>query len=308
MIKLLRYNPHTDNAHIPKNMIWIIGNFDGVHLGHQSVIQLAHHNNPHHAPIGLLTFEPHPRRIFKPDSPTFRIMSFGQKLQILNQYGVNYCYAYKFSKDLAEMSGDAFCQKILSQHLSASKIIVGYDFCFGKNRSGTTDSLIKSGEQYGFETIIAPPAVHHHTRYSSSKLREYITSGNMDMVKEFLGRDYILSGHVSQGRQMARTIGYPTANIYLKNILLPAFGVYAGRISDNAGQTYSAIANIGVKPTVSQDNIPILEIHIPDFTGDLYGQKLHFAFDKRIRPERKFASLDDLRIQITQDITMMKCM
>ena len=304
MIKFLRHITHTPS----KNMVWMIGNFDGVHIGHQMLIRHAQDiAQETSSSIGLLTFEPHPRKIFKPSDPCFRIQQFSEKLLSLSHYGVDYCYAYKFDKLFSQMTAEDFCKIILHEHLSPKAIIVGHDFCFGKGRIGNTDMLMTAGKKYGFSVhIISEQLTGTGTRFSSAQLRHFIRHGEIDHISSFLGRSYILSGRVRSGRKLARILGFPTANIAPADVMYPAFGVYKVRVLNLDGKDYPAIANVGIKPTLEEDSAPMIEIHIPHFSADIYGKKLRIAFEKFIRPEKKFASLDSLKEQIKKDIENMK--
>lgn len=299
MIKLLRHI-----THIPEeNMIWMIGNFDGVHLGHQMLIRHAHDIAKETSSIGLLTFEPHPRKIFKPSEPCFRIQQFSEKLLSLSEYGVDYCYAYKFDKLFSQMTAEDFCKIILQEHLSPKALIVGHDFRFGQGRVGNTDMLLEAGKKYGFSVhIISEQLTPTGTRFSSAELRNFIRHGNIEYISNFLGRPYILSGRVRSGRHLARSLGFPTANLAPADVMYPAFGVYKVRVLDLDGKDYPAIANVGIKPTLEEASSPVIEVHIPNFSADIYGKKLRIAFENFIRPEKKFASLEMLKAQIKEDI------
>lgn len=303
MLSLIRHHFKAEYKHA----IWMIGNFDGVHRGHQALIELAHKSKElPHQKIGLLTFYPHPRKVFFPDTECFFIQSFSDKMKILHQFGVDYCYAYPFSKQLAGLSPSDFCHTILKNTMQATHIIVGDNFRFGYQRAGDIDALKQFGHSLGFKVSSVPLVKSDcDQRYSSGTLREAIKTGHIEQVKHFLGRPYSMSGYVLKGQQIGRTIGVPTANIRPLNILYPAFGVYFGlcHIKDN---TYPALANIGKKPTLGQGHPPLIEIHIPHFSQDLYHQKISFTFEKFHRPEMKFSSLDALKTQIAQDIAEFK--
>ena len=291
MIKLLRHIQDIPE----KKMVWMIGNFDGVHRGHQALIDMAKRHACDGASLGLLTFEPHPRRFFNPDAPIIRVQQFSQKLKALNHYGVDYCYAYKFDQAFADMSAESFCRDILAQHLYPSTIIVGHDFCFGKGRVGSPEYLISAGRKYDFDVCVVSEKMHMGQRFSSRALRDFISEGKIEGIKSFLGRDYILSGRVIKGRQLARQLGFPTANIAPAHVLYPMNGVYSGYVLlPNKGRL-PAIVNIGTKPTVTDDKKKLIEVHIPNFSQDLYGEKISFSFHKFIRPEMKFSSLMNLK-------------
>lgn len=291
---------------MPAHMVWMIGNFDGLHKGHQALIALAK-QVAGDKPIALLTFEPHPKRFFNPNLPLERIFSFSEKLRLLAVYGVDYCYAMPFNADLANMSAENFCHQIIYGHLKASHVVVGHDFCFGKNRTGTTALLQTYGQKYGFDThILSQQSLPDSgLRYSSSLLRSLLKQGDMQQARNILGHDYTLSGHVMRGKQIARTLGFPTANVRCQHLLLPALGVYQGKALVGE-KIYPAIANIGVKPTITDGTMPLLEVHIPHFSQMIYGKKIRFIFEKMIRSEQKFLSLESLKHQIEQDILRLE--
>ncbi|MEM6603103.1 MAG: riboflavin biosynthesis protein RibF [Pseudomonadota bacterium] len=288
-----------------RKMIWMIGNFDGVHKGHQALIETAKLNAGSSRKVGLLTFEPHPRKVFKPELDCFRAQQFVLKLRALEDYGVDYCYCYAFTKTLAAMSADDFCAQILAEHLDPHAIVVGHDFCFGKGREGTPEYLVNAGQKYGFDVYVVSEQAHMGKRYSSAALRNFIAEGNIAAIEEFLGRAYKFHGNVRKGRQVARELGYPTANIAPPDVMYPKYGVYLGHVTNLSDRPLPAIANIGIKPTLGGDEKPIIEIHIRDFSADLYGKKLTFAFKKFLRPEQKFDSIAALKDQIEKDINVL---
>jgi riboflavin kinase/FMN adenylyltransferase len=292
------------NSTIPQNHVWVIGNFDGLHLGHCALIQKALMiARQKHKKVGILSFSPHPREFFNPTLPAVHLMQFSQKVLALQALGVDYYYLHPFNQQTANLSALEFCQKI-KQQLSPSHIIVGYDFHFGKDRTGTPQFLENFCNTHHIECMVVPPVVDNMGgRYASEVLRKHLSEGNIQGVKSCLSHDYIISGRVIHGKQQARLLGFPTANIALGDIFLPKFGVYKCRIVNMDNRI--AIANLGIKPTFNNNTSPLLEVHIPHFQGDLYGKKLRVAFDDFIRPEIKFASVQDLKHQIHVDMQQL---
>lgn len=306
MIKLIR-----DASYIfPSQMIWMIGNFDGVHLGHQALIETARDlKEKHNMPIALLTFEPHPRRFFKPDMEIFRLVSWRDKLKLLEKFGVDYCYAYRFNKEFSKITAESFASDFLPNSLHAKHLIIGDDFQFGAGRLGTNQMLLEYGKEFGYEThILHEKQSADMLRCSSSNVRKFLAEGDVAGAEKILGRNFSVSAHVQKGHQLARKLGFPTANIAPPHVLYPKNGVYSGEVHIE-GQIFKAVANIGVKPTIF-DNPPLLkpliEVHILDKNLDIYGKRIEFFFQKRIRDEMKFPSLEALQEQIKMDIQRVK--
>ncbi|NOT42867.1 MAG: bifunctional riboflavin kinase/FAD synthetase [Alphaproteobacteria bacterium] len=274
-----------------------IGNFDGVHLGHQALLK---HAKTLGAKLGVLVFEPHPQEFFKPGGERFRLTPFRAKARLLERFGVDVLYALHFDAAFAALSADAFVTKVLAQGLGAKHIVVGQDFQFGKGRAGNIDVLKQRGQQTGFivstfDLIGAGP----EAKISSTRIREALREGKPEVAASLLGHAWTVEGRVEQGDKRGRTIGFPTANVSLEGYLEPALGVYAVRV-EIAGQTYNGVANFGRRPTFDKKDV-LLEVHIFDFNGDLYGQQIVVAFEAYLRAEQKFAGLDALKAQIAKD-------
>lgn len=289
------------NPEIPKNHIWVIGNFDGLHKGHQALINRAKQIAVESSrKVGILSFYPHPRQFFDPEKNVIHIMQRSEKIRSLDNMGINYYYIHPFNEYVANLSSQDFCDKIKSQ-LDPSDIIIGHDFHFGKARSGTPKLLQNFCQNHRINCHIVEPQINNDgTRYASQVIREFLSKGNISQVNAAMHYPYMISGRVIHGKKLARQLGFPTANILPRNLFLPKFGVYGCTIT-NMDNTL-AIANIGVKPTLNEDHRPTLEVHIPNFNGDLYGKKLYICFKKFIRPEQKFSDLQALTDQIKQDI------
>ena len=227
-------------------------------------------------------------------------MQRSEKISLLADMGISYYYIHPFNEYVAGLSAQDFCEKIKNQ-LDASDIIIGHDFHFGKGRSGTPELLQGFCKDHQMSChIIEQQSNDKGIRYASQAIREFLTEGNITQVNACMSHPYMISGRVIHGKKLARQLGFPTANILPKNLYLPKFGVYGCTITNM--ENISAIANIGVKPTLNEEHRPTLEVHIPNFEGDLYGRKLYICFKKFIRPEQKFSGLEALTDQIKKDI------
>jgi riboflavin kinase/FMN adenylyltransferase len=277
-----------------------LGNFDGVHRGHQALIErTAEEAKVLNAPVVVLTFEPHPRRFFVPDTGPFRLTLPPAKLRLLEQYGVQAVLAQRFDQAFADLSPDAFIDDVLLKGLGARHVVCGYDFTFGARRGGNVEMLRERGRQKGFGVTVLDPVMHEGEIYSSTRIREALRAGWVSEAAELLGHSWEIEGSVELGDQRGRTIGFPTANVALGEHLRPRFGVYAVRVLVD-GEWRNAVANLGRRPTFGklQENF---EVHLFDFSGDLYGKVLRVALIEFIRPEMKFAGLDQLKAQIAAD-------
>ncbi|MFC4671309.1 bifunctional riboflavin kinase/FAD synthetase [Seohaeicola nanhaiensis] len=279
-----------------------IGNFDGVHLGHQSVIALARQAAPD-APLGVLTFEPHPREFFAPKAPPFRLMSREARRHQLEKLGVDVLYELNFNAALSSLSPEDFARKVIVQGLGLAHVVVGADFCFGKGRAGTTDDLIRFGQEMGFGVTIAPLLEESATTVSSTAIRKALAEGRPRDAAAMLGHWHRIEGVVIGGEQRGRDLGYPTANMSLSGLHLPAFGVYAvlADVLDGPHKgRYHGAASLGVRPMFNGE-VPNLETFLFDFSGDLYGATLSIALVDYLRGEEKFDSLDALIAQMGAD-------
>ena len=277
-----------------------LGNFDGVHHGHQALLaKTADHARSIAAPLVALTFEPHPRRFFVPDTGPFRLTLPPAKVRLLEQFGVQAVLAQRFDPAFADLTADAFVDDVLRGGLGARHVVCGYDFTFGARRGGNVERLRAQGAERGFGVTILDPVMREGEIYSSTRIREALRAGMVREAAELLGHAWEIEGVVEQGDQRGRTIGFPTANVALGEHLRPRFGVYAVRALID-GQWRNAVANLGKRPTVGklQENF---EVHLFDFTGDLYGVNLRVQLLDFIRPEMKFAGLDQLKAQIAAD-------
>lgn len=286
-----------------------IGNFDGVHRGHQAVIaeagQLAH---AHGAPWAVLTFEPHPRNLFRPGDPPFRMTPLRAKARFIAEIGVDFLAALRFDAAFASLSADEFVRRVLVEGFRASHVVAGYDFVFGKGRAGNCELLLRSGRALGFD-VTAVHAVRDKAGevLSSSRARDALRRGDVSAAAAILGRRPEIEGRVTRGDKRGRTIGFPTANILLGKHLRPAGGVYAVRVAiegenEREGNPLwrDGVANIGRRPTFGGDT-EVLEVFLFDFAGDLYGRRLRVRLIEHLRRERTFDGIDSLRAQIAED-------
>ena len=279
-----------------------IGNFDGVHQGHLSVINLARAAVPE-APLGIVSFEPHPREFFAPDAPPFRLMSAEARAHRLEKVGVDLLYELSFNKGLASLSPEEFARDVIRDGLGLCHVVVGADFCFGKGRAGTADDLIRFGAEMGFGVTVAPLMSQGALTVSSTAIRTALSAGDMRGAAEMLGHWHRIDGPVITGEQRGRELGYPTANMSIDGLHQPAFGVYAVLVDVLDGPhtgSYHGVASLGVRPMFGE-NTANLETFIFDFKGDLYGVPLSVALIEHLRGEEKFDSLNTLITQMDAD-------
>ncbi len=277
-----------------------MGNFDGVHLGHRSVINLARREG---APLGVISFEPHPRSFFAPDAPPFRLMNVASKRHRLAKIGVDVLYDLPFDKALSSLTALEFVRNVLGAGLGISHLVVGEDFRFGKGREGDVAFLQKHGPEYGFEVSVAPLVSGENGPYSSSAIRAALAAGQPEEAAKMLGHWHRIDGVVEKGDQRGRELGFPTANISVDGLHLPRLGVYAVHFDVLNGPlkgSYYGAASLGVRPTFGR-NSPNLETFVFDFEGDLYGADVSVALVSFQRPELKFDSLDGLIEQMHKD-------
>lgn len=281
-----------------------MGNFDGVHLGHQSVLALAKAAAvTADAPLGVITFEPHPREHFAPDAPAFRLMSAEARANRLAKLGVEYLYEIPFDTELSRLTAEEFARDVLANGLGVRHAVVGADFRFGKTRGGDVDMLTTFGNSFGYGVTIAPLISDAQGEVSSTAIRDALTNGQPADAARILGHWHRVDGLVVKGDQRGRELGFPTANIYMDGLHLPKFGVYAVLFDVLDGPhkgTYQGAASLGVRPTFGI-NHPNLETYLFDFTGDLYGARVSVALIAYQRPEEKYDSLDPLIQQMKAD-------
>jgi riboflavin kinase/FMN adenylyltransferase len=279
-----------------------LGNFDGVHRGHQRVIaQAAEAARRLDVPLGVVTFDPHPRRIFQPGAPPFNLMTADQQARALGALGVERLYLLPFTAQLAAMSDRQFATEVLHDGLGVRHVAAGFDISFGKDRTGDPDDLRRFGRELGFSVSIAEPVGDGpQEKFSSTQVRDALREGRPQDAAVILGRPFAIEGAVQMGRQLGRTLGFPTANVPLGDYMRPRFGIYAVRVRLPDGHRFDGVASLGINPTVALDE-PRLEVWIFDFEGDLYGQVIETELVAWLRPEAKFDSLEALTAQVMQD-------
>jgi riboflavin kinase/FMN adenylyltransferase len=281
-----------------------IGNFDGVHIGHQSVIELARSAGAKiGAPLGVMSFEPHPREYFAPQSPPFRLMSREARATRLAKLGVAHLYELNFNAALSALSPQDFTQQVIADGLGLKHIVVGVDFCFGKGRAGNVQMLQEFGAQMGFGVTIAPLLENTGGQVSSTSIRQALGDGRPHDAAAQLGHWHRIEGPVVGGEQRGRELGYPTANMSMDGLHLPKFGVYAVLVDVQDGPhagSYHGAASLGVRPMFGV-NTANLETFIFDFSGDLYGATLSVGLVEFLRPELKFDTLQELITQMDAD-------
>ena len=283
-----------------------IGNFDGVHIGHQSVIEQARAAGDRlGAPLGVLTFEPHPRQYFAPDAPPFRLMNPEARAHRLEKLGVERLYELNFNAALAGLSPREFAEKVIRDGLGLSHVVVGADFCFGKGRAGDAADLVAFGKEMGFGVTIAELLEGDNGEVSSTAIRNALTDGRPRDAARMLGHWHRIDGPVIGGEQRGRDLGYPTANMSIEGLHPPKFGVYAvlADVLDGPHKGhYRGAASLGVRPMFNGE-VPNLETFIFDFSGDLYSADLSVALVEYLRPEETFDSLEAFIAQMENDCT-----
>jgi len=286
---------------------WLtIGSFDGVHLGHQKILNaLTAGAGKTGAPAVLLTFFPHPSVVLRGPRESFYLNTPQEKAQLLGDFGIHAVITHSFDMDISRLSARDFISN-LKNHLGFVKLFVGYDFALGHDREGNVAWLRNSGREMGFEVQEFPPVEVEGEVVSSSLIRRYLGEGAIHKANLLLGRPFSLQGEVENGAGRGRTIGIPTANLAIwQERAVPGSGVYVCR-AEVAGEKHAAVANIGVRPTFEEDAAPRVEAHILDFEGDIYGQNVRLEFFQRLRGEQRFESVDELVAQIETDITQAR--
>jgi riboflavin kinase/FMN adenylyltransferase len=279
-----------------------VGNFDGVHLGHQSIIQKAEEFSSN-SPLGILTFSPHPREFFDPRKIPFRLMNETSRNNRLKKLGVKILYQISFNKALASLSARDFAKKVLAVGIGAKNVVIGSDFCFGKNRAGDAKMLATLGDEFGFNVDISDIVSDSNETLSSTNIRNLLSNGLAREAAKMLGHWHRLDGLVVSGDRRGRTLGYPTANISLDGLHKPKLGVYSVLVDILTGPntgSYKGVTSVGKKPMFG-DNSVNCETYLFDFTGDIYGEQISVALIDFIRCEQKFSSLTQLISQMNID-------
>jgi riboflavin kinase/FMN adenylyltransferase len=302
------FGPGEDIPSDAKGAALALGNFDGVHLGHQAVIASARAAGARlGAPLGVGVFEPHPRRFFAPDGPPFRLQSAGQRNRALESLGVANLYTIGFDRALAQSTDRAFAEHVLRDRLKAAHVSVGADFHFGRGRMGNAESLRQLGAELGFSVDAVAPVLEAGVRYSSSRIRDAIGAGDMATAAALIGRPWAIEGEVRRGFMRGRALGFATANVGLGDYVRPRFGVYAVRVGID-GVKRPGVASLGLNPTFDDVTEPVLEAHVFDFDADLYGRTVEVELVGFIRGEVKFTSTEALSAQIARDVETAKAL
>ena len=290
-----------------KKSIILIGNFDGVHLGHQRLFKLANkYKKKFNLNIGVLTFEPMPKMFFNKNIKNFRISSINQKNVILKNLGIDFIITKKFDKKFSKIKSNFFIKEILSKKLEAKYIFVSDNFKFGNKREGNVNQLIKDEKNYNYKIIKPQPLILGQKIISSTYIRSLLEGGNLKKTNKLLKRNWSIEGIVQKGRQQGRKVGFPTCNIDIKDYVIAMPGVYAVKVKrKNSNKSMKAIANLGYRPTFNQKRI-LLEVYIFNFSGNLYNKYLSIEFTKFIRKEKKFKNVNQLRKQIQNDLKIAK--
>ena len=301
------HNLNTKQNFKVQKLCLCIGNFDGIHLGHQHVIKkIINNSRSDNLKSAIMTFIPHPKIYFKKTDSNFNIITNNYKKNFLNSLGVEHYIEYKFNKNLSNLDAADFIKKILVKQLRVKKIKVGKDFQFGKDRKGNTALLKKLSSKYNYKLSIIDHVKNkkNNLKYSSSIIRKNINEGSFEKVSQALGRHWFMQGKIIKGNQKARLINFPTANMKPGNHILPKKGVYCVKVTFN-GNLYNGIANFGERPTVKGVNL-LLETHIFEFNRDIYGKELTVEFLTFIRSEKKFKDFKSLTNQIKKDVITAK--
>jgi riboflavin kinase/FMN adenylyltransferase len=284
-----------------------IGNFDGVHLGHQSVFRhLMEKGEAFDLPTTVVTFEPQPREFFQADTAPARLTRLREKLQAIHDVGIDRVVVLEFNKRLAAMHAEVFVQELLVEGLGARFLSVGDDFRFGRGREGDYSLLQQMGQEHGFEVENMNTYKLDADRVSSTRIRELLTEGDFVTANEYLGRSYRICGRVSHGDKRGRTIGFPTMNVNLHRRVSPLRGVYAVKVDGLEEASLPGVANIGIRPTVEGDPRYLLEIHLFNFDRSVYGAHVSVEFVQKLRDEKRFEDFDQLRQQILLDAEAAK--
>ena len=280
-----------------------IGNFDGLHLGHQALLnKLIQVAQTQHLISAVITFEPHPREFFTPESAPTRLCSLREKLEHFSAAGVERVYVCRFNQSFAKVTAGEFMQNILRHALNTQAVLVGEDFRFGAKRAGSIQDFVQSGfNLISLPQVDSPQGDNEATRVSSTRVRMALAAGDLQQASSLLGRPYSMSGKVVHGAKRGRELGYPTANVHMRHERPALSGVYAVKLDG-----LPSVANLGIRPTIVGVPKLLLEVHVLDFSDDLYGQHVRVEFLHKIRDEMKFDSLDALKIQIGKDVAVAR--
>jgi riboflavin kinase/FMN adenylyltransferase len=285
-----------------------IGNFDGLHLGHQAMLaRLQDVARTRGLPSCVLSFEPHPREFFAPEQAPARLSSLREKAECLQRQGIDRLHVFRFDRAFSALTPDAFIAQVLGQTLQARYVLVGDDFRYGAKRAGDFALLQQAGQSLSFDAEFLPTVEVAGERASSTAVRTALAAGELEHAARLLGRPYSISGRVMHGDKLGRDIGFPTANIQLKHNRPPLMGIFAVELYGLNGEPLPGVASLGKRPTVkSADAVPVLEVHLFDFDAEIYGRRVRVDFLHKLRDEEKFPDLDSLVAQIRRDVENAK--
>ena len=291
----------TDNANITRSTVLTLGVFDGLHLGHQRIMQTVVSRAKAAAAVPTaITFDPHPRSVLYPENAPPLLQTLDQRLANFGVLGIEQTIVIRFDMDFADRDAEVFLRDIVHERLRAKEVYLGKGFAFGRNRGGNIELLRRISAELGFAADEVPEITLRGQRISSSKIRELLKDGRVNLARRMLGRPYGVEGQIMRGNQRGRTIGFPTANLKPRNRVIPRYGVYAtATLIDDIWRR--SITNVGVRPTFGNETEPSIETYVFDFDGDLYGDVLRVRFLHRIRDEKKFGGIEELKTQITKD-------
>lgn len=289
---------------LPRGCVATIGNFDGMHVGHQAIIRgVIERARELGRPSAVITFNPHPLAIVAPDRMPKTILTMSQKEEILRELGVDALMVVPFTHEFSRWTADRFIEEFLASALQATEVHIGRDFCFGAGREGNLEKLMAGGERFGFRVVGVDDVKVHGIRVSSSLVRNAVTKGAMHVVTLTLGRTYFIDGRVATGRRLGRKMGFPTVNVDPANDLFPGSGVYITTSRfESFSRSFESVTNIGMRPTMYENSAMIIESHILDFDSNVYGDTVRLYFHALLRRERQFRSAVELTNQIRQDI------
>jgi len=281
-----------------------IGNFDGLHLGHQAMLaRLQDVARARGLPSCVLSFEPHPREFFTPEQAPARLSSLREKAECLQRMGIDRLHVFRFDRAFSALTAEAFIEQVLGTTLQARYVLVGDDFRYGARRAGDFALLKQAGETLGFDAEFLPTVEVAGERSSSTAVRSALAAGELEHAARLLGRPYSISGRVVHGDKLGRDIGFPTANIQLKHNRPPLMGIFAVELYGLNGEPLPGVASLGKRPTVKgADAVPVLEVHLFDFKAEIYGRRVRVDFHHKLRDEEKYPDLDTLVAQIRRDV------
>jgi riboflavin kinase/FMN adenylyltransferase len=284
-----------------------IGAFDGLHSGHQAVLgRLIERGGQLGLPSTVIVFEPLPREFFAPDKAPARLMNFREKFCLLRKLGIDRVLRIPFGKRLASMPANDFIRQVIVDGLGIQFLVVGDDLRFGRGREGDFHTLQQAGDRFGFDVVDTDTLNFDGNRVSSTRIREALAQDDFELAERLLGRPYSMCGRVVRGSQLGRQLGVPTANLALRRTRSAMAGVYVVEVKGREGKLQPAVANVGTRPTINDSSVAVLEVHLLEFEGDLYGEILEVIFRKKVRDEKKFDSVEQLKSNIENDIIFAK--